>query len=142
MTPLLSDANLYKVCISLITSIQYSMFITQKRNLTTYTSTTCTTKSFYKTINLSFLKNIRLIKRTLSNLHTISKFLTFKSKSSKLFLTPLLPAYKYIVLWNHALSWYFCTTLQLHNLPVGCVRELFKSSKDWASVLVSNEKKI
>jgi len=40
--------------------------------------------------------------------------------------------YKYIVLGNHALSRYFCTSLQLHNSPVSCARELFKRSKDSA----------
>jgi len=35
----------------------------------------------------------------------------------------------------------FLPTLQLHNLSVDCARELFKPSKDLASLLVYNEKK-
>jgi len=55
-------------------------------------------------------------------------------------LTHLLPVYEYTVLWNHALSHYFCTTLQLHNSPVNCAWELFKSLKALASLLVCNGK--
>jgi len=37
---------------------------------------------------------------------------------------------------------YFRTAMQLHNLPVDCARELFKPSKDSASLQVCNDKKI
>jgi len=40
------------------------------------------------------------------------------------------------------ISYYFHATLQLHNSPVNCVRELFKPSKYVASLLVCNEKKL
>jgi len=33
-------------------------------------------------------------------------------------------------------------SLQLHNLPVNCARELFKPSKDFTTPLVSNEKQV
>jgi len=49
---------------------------------------------------------------------------------------------KYIVPKNHALSCYFHATLQLHNLTVNYSKELFKPSKDSASLRVCNEKKI
>ena len=39
-------------------------------------------------------------------------------------LTCLLLVYDILVLWNHALSHYFCATLQLSNLPINCAREL------------------
>jgi len=39
------------------------------------------------------------------------------------------------------MRWYFHTTLQPHNLPVDCARELFKLSKDTASLQAFNEKK-
>jgi len=52
------------------------------------------------------------------------------------------PVYEYIVLINPALSRYFRASLQLHNTPVDCARELFKPSKDSASLLVCNEKKL
>jgi len=49
-------------------------------------------------------------------------------------------AYEQILLWNHTLSCTFCTTLHLHNSPVDCAGELFKPSKDTASLLACNEK--
>ena len=54
--------------------------------------------------------------------------------------TPLALVYEILILQNHALSHYFCTTLQLHNLPVDNARELFIPWKDSASLLVCNEK--
>jgi len=40
-------------------------------------------------------------------------------------LTCLEPVYKYIILWNHALSCKFHGTLQLHNSPVNCARAIW-----------------
>jgi len=54
-------------------------------------------------------------------------------------LTCSLPVYEYIIL-NHTLSGYIQSTLQLHNSPVDCARELFASSNDSVSLLVCNEK--
>jgi len=45
-----------------------------------------------------------------------------------------------LVLWNHALSRYFRATLQLHNSPTDCARELFKCSKDAVSLLIALKK--
>jgi len=39
------------------------------------------------------------------------------------------------------MSCYFHATLQLHNSPVNCARELFKPLKVFASLLVCNEEK-
>jgi len=39
------------------------------------------------------------------------------------------------------MSLYFHATLQLHNLLVDCARELFKPSKDSASLQVCSENK-
>jgi len=69
-------------------------------------------------LHLAFL----LVLLLLPLLHVLSKVLCVPLTFS---LTCLLPVYKYILLWNHALSHYFCATLQLHNLPVDCARELF-----------------
>ena len=70
--------------------------------------------------------------------------LSSNSKIPKFFgpfcLTPLLPVYEYIVLWNPALSCYCCAILQLYNLPIHCARELFKLSSNSANILVCNEK--
>ena len=54
----------------------------------------------------------------------------------QIYLNTSVLVYEYIVLQNPALNHYFCTILQLHNLPVDCVKELFKPSKDSASLLV------
>jgi len=58
----------------------------------------------------------------------------------KSYATPLVPVYDIFALQNPALRCYFPTTLQLHNLPGDCVRELLKTSKDAASFLDCNEK--
>ena len=50
-------------------------------------------------------------------------------------LIPSVPVYDIFVLWNHALTHYFRATLRLHNSPGNCVRKLFKSLKDVASLL-------
>jgi len=57
-------------------------------------------------------------------------------------LTRSLLVYECIILWNHALSCYIPATLQLHNSPVNCARELFKPSKESVSILLWNENKI
>ena len=49
--------------------------------------------------------------------------------------------YKYIIHWNHVLSCKFHATLELHNSPVKCARELSKPSKDSANLPVCTEKK-
>jgi len=36
----------------------------------------------------------------------------------------------------------FCATLQIHNSPIDCAKELFKPSKDSASLRVCNDKNI
>jgi len=41
---------------------------------------------------------------------------------------------------EHVVLHYFLTTLQLHNSPGDCAKELFKHSKDVESLLVCNEK--
>jgi len=56
-------------------------------------------------------------------------------------LIPLALVYEIFILRNHALNHYFYTTLQLHNSPVDCARQLFKPSKDAASLWACNEKK-
>ena len=43
-------------------------------------------------------------------------------------LTHSLPVYEILVLGNHPLSCYSCATLQLHNLPANCARQLFNSN--------------
>jgi len=55
-------------------------------------------------------------------------------------LTRSLPVYECIILRKQASSRYFRTTLQLHNMPVDCAKELFTPAKDLASLLVCKEK--
>jgi len=47
---------------------------------------------------------------------------------------PSLPVYKIFVLWHNALSHYFWTSLQLHNLPSNFATKLFKTLKDAVSL--------
>jgi len=55
-------------------------------------------------------------------------------------LTPLVLVYDIFVLWTPTFSCYFRATLQLHNSPGNWARELFKPSKDVASLLDCAEK--
>jgi len=57
------------------------------------------------------------------------KVRTYRTLAAKV-LTCLLLVYEYIILWNHTLSRHFWATLQLHNSPVDCAKELFKLLKD------------
>jgi len=55
-------------------------------------------------------------------------------------LTPWLPGYKYIVPGNWAKTKHFRLSYQPHSSSGDCTRELFKPSKDSASLVVSNKK--
>ena len=60
---------------------------------------------------------------------------TYKNKN----LTPLEPAEFHSKRYNLPI---LAKSLEFHNSPVKCARELFKPPKDLASLLVCNEKKI
>ena len=55
-------------------------------------------------------------------------------------LTPWLPGNDIFILWNWPKTSGFRLPYQLHSSSSDCARELFKPSKDWASLWVSNEK--
>ena len=56
-------------------------------------------------------------------------------------LTPWLPGYDTFVLWNQSKTSSFRLPYQQHSSSANCTRELFKPSKDLASLIDCNEKK-
>ena len=71
-----------------------------------------------------------------------SKLNTAKSTLSAKYRGSFAAGVRIYRIWKSRMTRYLHATLQLHNSPVDCARELFKHSKDSASLRDCTEEKI